>query len=144
MQTQCRDFSGLIYEAKRQKLLDLKNSKEYEKKIETEHLEEIKEELHCIKNQEELEPQRDEETEHTRMVLQEMGITAVPFYKTVEFADGMTPEACARLEAQLQKMGILDTLVVSEKDFVRIKNVGEEFLDTVLYIEQNGESSATV
>ena len=128
------------YEAKRQKLLDLKNSKEYEKKIETEHLEEIKEELHCIKNQEELEPQRDEETEHTRMVLQEMGITTVPFYKTVEFADGMTPEACARLEAQLQKMGILDTLVVSEKDFVRIKNVGEEFLDTVLYIEQNGES----
>ena len=128
------------YEARRQKLLDLKNSKEYEKKIEMERLEETKEELHCIRNQEELEPERSEETERTRTILQEMGITAVPFYKTVEFADGMTSEACARLEAQLQKMGLLDALVVSAEDFAQIKNVGEEFLDTVLYIEQNGES----
>lgn len=135
-----QELFRIDYEAQRQKLLDLKNSKEYEKKIETEHFEEIKKELHCIRNQEELEPERDKETECTRTILQKMGITAVPFYKTVEFADGMTSAACARLEAQLQKMGILDALVVSEEDFAQIKNIGEEFFDTVLYIEQNGES----
>ncbi len=129
------------YEIQRGALLEKKTQSEQEWKLQKKKLEEIKEELLCIQNQPELEPKRDSGTERTRRALQELGIIAIPFYKTVEFSENLAPEACARLEEQLQKAGILDALVVSAADFATIRKSCPEFLDTVLYAWQKGSSS---
>ena len=128
------------YERQRQKLTDAKSDREYERKIRREALEQAKKELVLVQSQEELEPERDENAEQTRTALQKAGITAVPFYKTVEFSGELSGADCAEIEAQLQKMGILDALVVSPDDFCRIREECPEFLDCVLYAENEGTS----
>lgn len=128
------------YEKQRQELVDVKSEREYELKHQNETLKQAKEELEQVQNQEELEPEREENTRRTRQALQEADITAVPFYKTVEFSGEMEPAACARMEAQLQRMGLLDALVVSSEDFERIRQACPQFLDTILYVEEKGDS----
>lgn len=128
------------YERQRQGLMDLKNSLEYQKKIQEEELDQEKEKLTCLRDSGEMEPERDESIECSRKVLEKAGIKAVPFYKTVEFSKNLDETDCARLEAQLQKMGVLDALVVSANDFENIRKHCPGFLDTVLYVKGNGDS----
>lgn len=128
------------YERQRQTLTDARSDREYELNHQNEILMKTKEELRQLQNQEELEPEREESTRQTRAALQEAGIRAVPFYKTVEFAEKLSSVACARLEAQLQKMGIMDALIVSQQDFEKIRKSCPRFLDTVLYVEKKGNS----
>lgn len=128
------------YERQRQGLMDLKSSLEHQKKIQEEELDQEKEKLTCLRNSGELEPERDESIERSRKALKKAGIKAVPFYKTVEFSKNLDETHCARLEAQLQKMGILDALVVSADDFENIRKRCPDFLDTVLYVKGNGGS----
>lgn len=128
------------YEEQRQQLLDRKNNRENERNIQSGILKKAKEELSEAFRQEELEPERSEETKASRIALEKWGITAVPFYKTVEFSENLDSHSCARLEAQLQHSGILDALVVSECDLERIRTQCPEFLDTVLYAEKSGMS----
>lgn len=128
------------YERQRQKLTDEKSDREHERKIRREALEQAEKELVVVQEQEELEPERDENAEQTRTALLKAGITAVPFYKTVEFSGELSGADCAEIEAQLQKMGILDALVVSPDDFCRIREKCPEFLDCVLYAEKEGTS----
>ena len=128
------------YERQRLALMDARNDREIELIHQNEILMEAKEELLQVQKQEELEPEREESTRRTRTALQEAGIIAIPFYKTVEFAEKLNSVACARLEAQLQKMGILDALIVSQQDFERIQMSCPHFLDTVLYVEKKGNS----
>ena len=128
------------YERQRQVLTDAKNDREHERKIKAETLEQTKLELERVQKQEELEPQRGESVELSRKALQNAGITAVPFYKTVEFAGDMDAASCARLEAQLERMGILDALVVAAEDYDRISRECSEFLDSILYVKEKGNS----
>ena len=93
----------------------------------------------AIQNSKELEPERREVSAASRKRLEEAGIMAVPFYKTVEFAEGLAPEECARLESQLSDMGLLDALVVTEADFARIKEEFPEFADCVLQPLEKGK-----
>lgn len=67
--------------------------------------------------------------------MEEAGIRAVPFYKAVEFADGLEPAACAVMEAQLKGMGLLDALVVQPEEILRIERECPEFLDSVICVE---------
>ena len=129
------------HERQRQVLLDLKNEKEQEKKRRTELLDETEQELEYYRQLEDVEPEREEAVKETRAALEKAGISALPFYKTVEFSDGMEPKASARLEAQLQKAGILDALVISEPDLQRIRSDFPEFLDTILYVPEKGSSA---
>ena len=128
------------YERQRQELTDRKNDREHEKKLEETTLSELKDELIQEENQEELEPERDENALKTRSALKAAGIQAVPFYKTVEFSEELGAAECARLEAQLQRMGLLDALVVSPKDFQQIQKVCPEFLDAIVYVKEKGNS----
>lgn len=128
------------YERQRQMLMDQKNGLEHKKKLQLEELEGIEEELTNLQNLEELVPERDDSTEKSRKALESAGITAEPFYKTVEFSETLSETDCARLEAQLQKTGILDALVVSPEDFENIRKGCPEFLDTVLYAKEEGDS----
>lgn len=111
-----RDFQA-DYERQRQLLVDEKNEKQYQREIEERNLKEICRKLKKIQEQQELEPERDEAVEKSRASLAQAGITAVPFYRTVEFAKDLEETVCARLEAQLQMSGILDALIVTREDF---------------------------
>lgn len=93
---------------------------------------ELEDRRRAIQNRKELEPERREVSAVSRKCLEDAGIMAVPFYKTVEFAEGLEPEECARLESQLSDMGLLDALVVKEADFERIKAEFPEFADCVI------------
>ncbi len=92
-----------------------------------------------IQNRKELEPERREVSAASRKRLEEAGIMAVPFYKAVEFAEGLGPEECARLEAQLNDMGLLDALVVTEAGLERIKAEFPEFADCVIQPLKKGK-----
>lgn len=128
------------YENQRQKLMDLKHSLAYQEGIQREALEEETAKLTALQIAEELEPEREAATECSRKQLEAAGIRALPFYKTVEFSETLDEMACARLEAQLQKTGLLDALVVSTDGFERIRRECPDFLDTVLYVEEAGAS----
>lgn len=128
------------YERQRQGLMDEKNALEHEGKLRQKALLEAEQELSEVLKQEDLEPKRTEMSERSRIALKNAGITAIPFYKTVEFSPELSEAAAARLEAQLCSMGILDALVVSEKDFNRIREKCPEFLDTILYAKEKGSS----
>lgn len=128
------------YERQRQSLTDQKNDREHERRLQEQTLIDLEQELSAVEHQEELEPERDEVTKESRMALEAAGITAVPFYKTVEFSEQLETAACARLEAQLQRMGLLDALVVSEKDLDRIQECCPQFLDSVIYVKEKGNS----
>ena len=136
-----QEMLRLDYEQQRQTLLEQKTAKENEKKSLTEQLEETREELETVRNQGELEPDRDEQTERSRTALAEKGITAIPFYKTVEFSEELDKAACARMEAQLQKAGILDALVIAETDLEHLKEFFPEMQDTVLHLDKMGNSA---
>ena len=128
------------YEQQRQSLLDVQRGLQSEYHTGGEALEKMRTELEAVRSQKELEPERDKATEHSRDILREMGIEAIPFYRTVEFSDELDPAACARLEAQIQKMGMADALVVSQSDFARIRQDCPEFTDAILYMEETGNS----
>lgn len=128
------------YERIRQELTDLKSEREHECRHQQQILTDLKQELVEVENQEEIEPERDEGTKESRAALEAAGITALPFYKTIEFPEQMDTAACARLEAQLQRMGLLDALVVSDQDFDRIREICPEFLDSVIYVKEKGNT----
>lgn len=136
-----KDLLKHDFEEKRRGFLDAINETERRRREQAEQIHEIEKELERVRNIEEIEPVRDEATEKSRAAMAEAGITGVPFFKAVEFADGLEAWECARLEAQLEKMGILDALVVSKEDLAKIKNGFPQFLDTVLCVEQMGKSS---
>ena len=94
-----------------------------------------REELLAVQSAPELEPERGELVERSRKAMEEAGIRAVPFYKAVEFADGLDPAACAVMEAQLKSMGLLDALVVQPEDLLRIEGECPEFLDSVICVD---------
>lgn len=99
-----------------------------------------RQELEDIQSREDIEPSRSDSTLITRQRLEEIGIKEVPFYKAVEFAEDLDATACAQLEAQLESMGLLDALVVSEKDYLKLADACPEFLDTVIYVPAYGTS----
>lgn len=105
-----------------------------------EKLEAARQELSEIQSKEEIEPSRSEEVIYSRRCFTDAGIDAVPFYKTVEFSDGLEEMECAQLEAQLEQMGLLDALVVAEQDFSKIAQFCPEFLDTVIQVSDWGTS----
>lgn len=128
------------YERQRHQLTDEKNEKQYQREMQEEILKEVREQLKKVQEQQELEPERDEAVEASRASLAQSGITAIPFYRTVEFAKELDETACARLEAQLQMSGMLDALVVTREDFAKIKAEHPEFLDAVLQTDGQGNS----
>lgn len=128
------------YEEQRLVRLDEKQAAEHQTDLFKEKYDALKQELEEVSGKSEIEPCRSECVLQTRECLKKADIDAVPFYAAVEFADGLAEEECARLEAQLESMGILDALVVSEKDFPKIAELCPEFADTVLYVPKAGTS----
>ena len=125
--------------------LDIQKSKklEYENRINTilEVINKLEKEYQDILSQKDMEPERDSESKQIRELLKEKGIEAVPFYKTVTFNDRLSEERKAVIESALTKAGLLDALVVSEKDYHLIKERYPELLDVVIHSEFKGNYS---
>jgi uncharacterized protein (TIGR02680 family) len=79
------------------------------------------------------EPARSAEVMESRRKLKEMGITYQEFYQLVEFAPSCSKEECNRLEEALAQMGILDAIVVEERDRHRISQMDSGLCDKYLY-----------
>jgi len=103
-------------------------------------LKELEERRTAVQTSKELEPERGEASIASRKMLEEAGIRALPFYRTVEFAEDMEPGQCAVLESQLGNMGLLDALVVTAGDFARIRTEFPEFADCVILPQEKGDS----
>lgn len=103
-------------------------------------LEEVKEEFAEVQTRPELQPERSESIEASRKRMEEYGIVALPFYKTVEFSDELSSEQCAVLENQLSDIGLLDALIVSDGDFCRIQTEYPELTDCVVRPQEPGKS----
>ena len=130
------------YEGQRLGLLRLREEKERSRQDGELALKQAREELLAVQNAPELEPERGELIGRSRRAMEEAGIRAVPFYKAVEFADGLEPAACAVMEAQLKSMGLLDALVVRPEDLIRIEKECPEFLDSVICVDEAGNAGA--
>ena len=92
-----------------------------------------KEEYRKVESQKEVEPIRDEDAIASREKLKQAEIHAFPFYQTVEFSDSLSESEQAILEQQLHKAGLLDALVVSKHDYLRIQNEFPQLLDALIY-----------
>lgn len=135
-----RELLRTDYEGQRQVLGDVFFAKEREKEQIAGLLAEAEVQLAQVQAQEELEPARDPYAEKSRKALAALGITAMPFYKTVEFSEMLDDSACAVLEAQMEKTGILDALVVAPKDLERVRQECPEFADAVINVTKPGTS----
>ena len=127
-----RDIIWEDYENSRKILLSEQTEQENSKKSEADKRDELFEKIKQLKEQPEVEPFRNAAIVISRQKLAEAGISFVPFYKAVEFDDALTEKECSRLESQLEALGILDALVVSEEDRERIKKEFPEYTDLML------------
>ncbi len=103
------------------------------------YLSDKEEERDRISAAKELAPYRREAAEASRKALVEAGIRAVPFYRAVEFAPGLSGEEAGLLERQLEDAGLLDALVVAEEDFPRLLEKCPAFADRVIRPEKMQE-----
>lgn len=128
------------YETVRMRLKDMKNAREAELSAMEEALAVKQAQIESLRQSEDVEPERKEATVHFRQALLDRGVEYMPFYKAVEFAPQLSMEACARLEAQLDQAGLLDALVVSDKDFQRVKTDFPEMVDCLIHVDCQGGS----
>lgn len=77
-------------------------------------------------------PLRKDRVEEARRILREQSISFLPFYEAVDFSGDLSQEERNQLEGQLTASGLLDGLVVSEKDREKAKEVLCSLSDTLL------------
>ena len=100
-----------------------------------ERLRSCEKELEAFEKTEEMEPPRRQMAGETRKRLREAGIPFLPFYEAVDFAEGVSQEERDLLECQLSDAGLLDALVVSQKDRDRAVRILGEWSDRLLQVE---------
>lgn len=96
-------------------------------------LKETELELQTWQQSREPEPNRSPEVVKSRQKLDEMHISYIPFYKTVDFDDKLSSEEADRLEAALLDMGVLDALIIEEKDRDKIFAADKALCDKYLF-----------
>lgn len=79
------------------------------------------------------EPERKKEVIENRKKLQEKGIPYVPFYKVIDFEQGVSEQQIDRLEEALLCMGILDAIIVPIEYKEQILLLEEGTCDTYIF-----------
>ena len=118
--------------------LTKKNEKENDLRNLSDRLNEKRQELKNLQQLTDVEPVRRTRTEEVRRRLNMAGIDCVPFFKAVEFAEGLSLNQQNILEAQLLDAGLLDALVIAEADWQRIENEFPGLEDTFVHVKGNG------
>lgn len=129
------------YENKRMKLTDIKVAAEQSCKQAEEEWERLKEAYQALKDRPELEPERSEAVQATRQRLQALGVEALPFYRTIEFAPELDEKQRAVIEAQLEAAGLLDALVAPPAEREKVARQYPAWVDVFLAPEKLGETA---
>ncbi|MDY4078048.1 MAG: TIGR02680 family protein [Clostridium sp.] len=90
-------------------------------------IESLKNEILELKNNKEIEPERSEEVKNNRNRLKRLGINFIPLYKALDYKEDISDEIKGYIEGSLINMGLLDALVIDEKD----KEVAMSFEDNM-------------
>ncbi|MDE7178386.1 MAG: hypothetical protein K2O59_11290 [Lachnospiraceae bacterium] len=106
----------------------------------TESVKVCTEELEELEKAQEITPLRREILCRTRERLSENNISFLPFYEAVDFAEGISMQDRDLTECQLEDAGLLDALVVSEKDYVRAMQILGEWSDKILWLKDSGKN----
>lgn len=132
------DIRGLA-DAHRQEIKDTlaDNRSEFERKrkLVEEEKDRLSNEIGRLEQAEEIEPERPEEVIRNREQLKNKGISALPFYKAIDFDGKLTKEQCNNLEAALSHMGALDALIVSPDCREQILNMDRTVCDRYLFTD---------
>lgn len=97
-----------------------------------------KNQLQELLTKKDIQPQRKDRTEVVRSRLRDADIPFAAFFEAVEFAEGLPETAQNLLEAQLSDAGVLDALVVSERDWMRIQTEFSDVQDVFLRVRGKG------
>lgn len=95
--------------------------------------EKLDDEIRRMEEIREPEPERSDKVIRNRERLSERGIPVMPFYKMVDFDEGVPQEVRDRLEGALYHMGVLDALIVGEEYREQVLELDEECCDRYLF-----------
>lgn len=84
------------------------------------------------------EPARKQRVAQAREILTRENITFLPFYEAVEFADGLSDEQKARAEGQLDAAGLLDALIVPQREYTHAMQALSGLSDTLICAQGEG------
>ena len=134
-----RNLVGNMWEMKNQTLGSGLSDLKVRKEKQAEAVRVCGEELEELEKAPEITPVRREILCRTREKLLENHISFLPFYEAVDFTGYVSAQDRDLLECQLEDAGLLDALVVAEKDYMRAMQVLGEWSDKVLCLEDSGE-----
>lgn len=83
-------------------------------------------------NQKDPEPIRDEKVQENRENLKKFGIHFIPFYQAIDFKTEVEEKTKGIIESALKDMGILDSLLIPEKELEKATQIDTEFVDKYL------------
>lgn len=132
-----QDYLSGFYNNKKGEYIVAEKEKDTETKVKQEALGKIKEEIEDLQKAKEIEPERSNEVIQNRERLKEEGIAAIPLYKAIDFKKGVAEEIKVCIEGALVSMGIIDALVVNEKDLKKALAFNEHQADKYLITEGN-------
>ncbi|MCX7904658.1 MAG: TIGR02680 family protein, partial [Caloramator sp.] len=119
------------------KIEALLNSQILKQKFKKETLEEnikkLNEKIDEWKSKKDPEPERKEEVKKNRERLKEENIPFIPFYKAVDFVDGLSENVKSLIESALYDMGILDALIVPKQYKEKIYKMDKDMADKYIF-----------
>lgn len=127
-----RSLADAVQERKSQELGAEASALKLQRERKMELARACQEELKALEQMQEIAPPCKEITLRTREVLLKNGISFLPFYKAIDFAEHVPQQEKDLLECQLEDAGLLDALVVPGKDYSRAVQVLEEGADKLL------------
>ena len=132
------NITNLIYSEKYNELYRIKVDKQSEQKNIDKTKQSLEKELQQLINMKEPVPERSQKVQETRNILTQNGIKYIPFYEAVDFAENISSDEQNMLECQLDDSGLLDSLVIAEKDYEKAMNLLQGYSDVIIYADKNG------
>lgn len=102
-----------------------------------EKIEGLEKEIGELRSEKEIAPERSEGVIKNRERLKEEGIAFSPFYKVIDFNKNCDENLKNKIEAALVNMGLIDALIVEEKDKYRALDFKENMEDKYIFSEPN-------
>lgn len=112
--------------------IDNKMIEDYLKEIKN-----INKEIEELKNNKDIEPERSEGVKKNRERLKSLNIDFIPLYKAIDFRKDLSEKVKSHIEGSLYNMGLLDALIISEKDKEAAMNFEKGMEDKYIFSNPN-------
>lgn len=135
-----RDIDELIRQEymKRYKMLSKKQSEQQHlQEMVEQQISEFSQELLKWQQLQDPTPEIDESTRKARNYLQEQGIEYRPFYEVLNFSSHCSADIKNKIEEKLQRMGLLNSLLVHIKHQAQVMRLPKGMAEQFLFINQN-------